>query len=42
MTWLSGMWGSEATASIVMLVVIVGFMIYITWSPEKKVKAEKS
>jgi len=42
MTWLSGMWGSEATASIVMLVVIVGFMIYITWSPEKKGDAKKS
>ncbi len=33
--WLNGLWGSEATASVIMLLVIVGFMIYITWTPEK-------
>lgn len=35
LSWLSNVWGSEATASIIMLLVIVGFMVYITSSPKK-------
>ena len=42
--WLNNVWGSEATASLVMVLLLIGLMVFITWDkkPGKSKEAEKS
>jgi len=40
-TFFSGVWGSEATASLILVLVIVGFMFFITWDSKPSGKKEE-
>ncbi|MGV8169064.1 MAG: hypothetical protein ACP5N3_03330 [Candidatus Nanoarchaeia archaeon] len=33
--FITGVWGSEATASLILIIIIVGFMFFITWGDNK-------
>lgn len=38
--FLGGVWGSEATASLVLVLIMVGFMVFITWDSKPGGKKE--
>lgn len=39
--FFTGVWGSEATASLILIVIMVGFMLFITHDPKPKGKKEE-
>jgi ABC-type xylose transport system permease subunit len=39
--FLGGIWGSEATASLVLVIIMIGFMAFITWDKKPGEKKEE-
>jgi hypothetical protein len=38
--FVGGIWGSEATASLIMVIILIGFMVFITWDSKGESKKE--
>jgi phosphatidylglycerophosphatase A len=39
--FLGGVWGSEATASLILVLILIGFMVFITWDSKPGDKKEE-
>lgn len=40
--WVAGAWSSEGTAAVIMVIVLIGFIMYITWSKDPSKKSGNS
>lgn len=38
-SWIAGAWESEATAAVIMVIVLIAFIMYITWSKDPSGKS---